>query len=481
MEFTIKTFYPIAPEIFVLIMSCVTLMAGIFIREVKHLPYYLVQLTLIITLLLTWYCYYILDAKADVFLFGNQFVFDRLAFVLKLFIYIITFVVFIYSRDYNDDRSIPTCEYYVLGLISTLGMMILVSAHNFIPLFLGLELMSLPIYAMVALSRSKERCVEAAMKYFITGSIASGMLLYGMSLLFGASKSLDIAVISQFIVNHMGPPDLMLLFGLVFILAGFAFKLGASPFHMWVPDVYDGAPTSSTLFLSTAPKLAAFGLMIRLLVGAMPSLSMHWSQILIVVAVSSIVFGNIIAIVQSNIKRLLGYSSIAHMGYTLLGVLTTTPEGYSAALFYIITYAIMTLAAFGIIALMARSGFEANDVSDLAGLNDRNPWLAFLMMLVMFSLAGIPPLVGFIAKVGIIEALIQVHLVWLAVLAIIFAIIGSYYYIHVVKVMYFESAEHGDPVQCSSDVKVAISLNSLLVLILGVFPGPLYALCHWVF
>lgn len=472
----------VLPEVFVLVMACATLLLGVFFERVRNLPFYLVQLTLVVTLLLLWNSYSHLGFNSTTILFDGMFELDRLAFVLKLFILIAVFFTFMYSRFYNDERLIPNTEFYVLGLLSTLGMMVLVSSHNLLTLFLGMELMALPIYAMVALQRGKERCVEAAIKYFIIGALATGMMLYGMSLLFGVTQSLDIATIAKTLTNISLQHNLVLLFGLVFILTGIAFKLGAAPFHMWVPDVYDGSPSSVTIFLSAAPKLAAFGLAVRLLVDGMPSLALEWSHMLIVLAICSIAIGNLAAIVQTNIKRMLAYSSIAHMGYMILGLVCANQRGYSAALFYIISYTIMTLGAFGMITLMARAGFEANLVEDFAGLNDRNPWLAFIMLVIMFSMAGVPPLVGFIAKVSVIEALIQAHLVWLSVFAILFAIIGAYYYIRVVRVMYFGDTE-GDTVvvRYGTSLKVAISLNGLMVLVLGIFPGTLFALCHLTF
>jgi len=479
---TLQNLLPAVPEIFVLIMACVILMISVFAPRFKQLPYYCVQLTLIVTALLSWWTYSFLSNSMPVLVFHNTFVLDKMAMSLKLFIYLSVFFTFLYSRQYNDERRIPQNEFYVLGLLSTLGMMVLVSSHNLLTLFLGLELLSLPIYAMVALQRGKARCIEAAMKYFVFGALASGLLLYGMSMLFGATKSLDIARIAQVVAVTPMSENLIMVFALVLIVSSVAFKMGAAPFHMWVPDVYDGAPNTVTLFISGAPKIAAFALAIRLIVETMPSLHVQWSEILIVIAILSMAIGNIVAIVQSNIKRMLAYSSIAHMGYMLLGLACATSRGYAAAMFYIVSYSIMTLGAFGMIVLLSGGDFEASQISDFTGLNTRNPWLAFMMMIVMFSMAGIPPLVGFIAKVGVIEALIQVHLVWLAVVAVIFAIIGAYYYIRVIKVMYFEKPlEDHPPIQYASDLGVAITLNGLGVLLLGIFPGALFALCHVTF
>lgn len=471
----------VLPEILLLVMSCVTLLASLFVKQKSSLPYYMVQATLIVAAVLTWHAGRLVSPGQTIYLFYNAFAFDSLAVVLKMFIYLSAFVAFVYSHRYNNERFIPSGEFHVLALLSVLGMMVLVSAHNLMPLFLGLELFSLPIYTLVALQRGKVRCIEAAMKYFVIGAVASGMLLYGFSMIFGLTKSLDLTQIAQFINAMPSKADPILIFATVFIIAGVAFKLGAAPFHMWVPDVYDGAPNSVTLFLSTAPKLAAFALLIRLLVDALPGIEVQWQHMMIVVAILSIAIGNIVAIAQSNIKRMLAYSSVAHMGYMLLGIACLTDRGYSAALFYIISYSIITLGAFGMIALMSRSGFEATEISDFSGLNSRSPWLAFMMLIILFSLAGVPPLVGFIAKVAILEALIKAHLVWLAVVAIVFAIIGVYYYIRVVKVMYFETPEKIEPITVPTDTTIAITLNGIAVLLMGIFPGLLFTLCHNVF
>lgn len=482
MNTTVPNLIPLIPELFVLLMALVILMLGVFLPHRRFLPFYFAQITLVATAALTVMVFLGLDASTAVYTFHKLFVLDKLSMILKMFIYLAAFMSLAYSARYNDERTIPHTEFYVLSLLSVLGMMITVSSTNLITLYMGLELLSLPIYAMVALQRAKVRCVEAAMKYFVIGALASGMLLYGMSLLFGATKSLDISTIAHVIAATSIQHNMIMVFGLVFILAGLAFKLGAAPFHMWVPDVYDGAPTTVTLFLSSAPKIAAFGLIIRLLVQGMPSLSVQWSEMLIVVAILSMAIGNFAAIVQSNIKRMLAYSSIAHMGYMALGLICATPRGYSSALFYMLSYTIMTLGAFGMIILMSHAGFEANEIDDFAGLNDRKPWLAFLMLLIMFSMAGVPPIIGFIAKVGVFEALIQAHLVWLAVVAMLFAIVGAYYYIRVVKVMYFGASDKAMPeIESTFGLNAVMSVNGIAVLLLGIFPGALFALCRGIF
>lgn len=478
---TLSAFIPATAEVWLAVMSCVILLTGLFGEKIKNMPYWLTQITLLISAVWLWYSFAAVDYTATQ-TFHGTFVLDPLSVLLKLCILVSVMVVFAYSRDYNDERNVPATEFYVLGLLATLGMLVLVSSHNLLTLYLGVELLALPTYAMVAIQRGKARCIEAAMKYFIVGALASGMLLYGLSMLFGATQSLDIAQIASSIASAgAGGQQWIALFALVFILAGVAFKLGAAPFHMWVPDVYDGAPSSVTLFISSAPKLAGFALLIRLLLDAMPALHIEWQHALAVIAVLSIGLGNLVAIVQRNIKRMLAYSSIAHIGYMLLGLAAGNDNGNAAALFYMISYTVMTLGAFGMVALMSRAGFEANDIEDYAGLNTRNPWLAFMMLLILFSLAGIPPLVGFIAKVGILEALIQAHLVSLAVIAILFAIVGAYYYIRVVKVMYFEEPRDTAEVIVSRESTLVMTVNGLAVLVMGIFPGALFHVCHFVF
>ncbi|PHQ80101.1 MAG: NADH:ubiquinone oxidoreductase subunit N, partial [Coxiella sp. (in: Bacteria)] len=339
-------YMPALAEIWMMVMVCVTLLSGLFAKKDSSITYLLAQFTLLVAAVLTWYSYAYWGGRTGTVIFHQQFVLDMLAVILKIFVYLIVFVVFLYSREYNRDRNIPN-EFFVLGLLSTLGMMILISGHDLLPIYLGLELFSLPIYAMVALERRQGRCIEAAMKYFVIGALASGMLLYGMSLLFGMTKSLDISVIAQHALLMHGGSQMVLLAALVFIFAGVAFKFGAAPFHMWVPDVYDGASTSVTLFISTAPKIAAFALAIRLIVEALPEFRAMSQELFIVLSVLSIAIGNIVAIAQTSIKRMLAYSSIAHIGYMLLGFAAMTPDGDASAMFYILTYAITTLVAFG--------------------------------------------------------------------------------------------------------------------------------------
>jgi len=343
-------------------------------------------------------------------------------------------------------------------------------------IYLGLELLSLSLYAMVAFDRDSPLASEAAMKYFVLGALASGMLLYGMSMLYGATGSLDLAEIAA-ALSEPGENSMILIFGLCFIVVGLAFKFGAVPFHMWVPDVYDGAPTAVTLFIGSAPKIAAFAMAMRLLVESMGSLAVDWQAMLVIMSVLSLALGNLIAIAQTNIKRMLAYSTISHVGFLLLGLLAGTAEGYSAAMFYAITYALMAIGGFGMIILISRAGYEANQLDDFKGLNDRSPWFAFMMLILMLSMAGVPPTVGFYAKLSVLQAVIHVDMVWLALVAVFFSIIGAFYYIRLIKLMYFDKPETEAPLVVRTDMQVAISLNGLLVLGLGLFPGALLALC----
>jgi NADH-quinone oxidoreductase subunit N len=472
-------FSSILPELFMLSMACIALLAGLFTKKQGvTVCYVLVQIALLGTAVLALRYYH----QPAIISFHGAVIVDPLAVVLKIAICLISFMVFWYSRDYVH-QYIPDyqLEYYVLGLFAVLGSLVLVSAYNFLTLFLGVELFSLPVYAMIALRRDSGICTEAAMKYFIISAIASGMLLYGLSMLYGATQSIEINAVATAVATSSLTQQVVLSFGLVFVVVGIAFKLGAVPFHMWVPDVYEGAPSSVTLFIASAPKIAGLALAIRLLVNALPGLHVEWHELLMVIALLSMGLGNIVAIVQTNFKRMLAYSSIAQIGYMLLGLLSATPAGYAAATFYMISYAIMVLGAFGMLLVLSRGGVEAKWIQDFQGLNSRDPWLAFMMLLILFSMAGIPPIVGFMAKVAVLEALISVHLVWLAAVALLFAIIGAYYYIYVVKVMYFEAPEDNSPIVCPLNMRVAISLNGLGVLFLGLFPGALFNICRAMF
>ncbi len=479
-NFSLNDFLLILPETFLVIMSCAILLLGVFAKNFKSLSYYLVQLSLIVGVCLT-VCLYYFVFKTRVFGLSHTYTIDSLAIILKIFVYITAFFVFIYSRHYNAERNIASNEFHVLGLLSTIGMLVLISSYNLLTLYLGLELLSLPLYALVALQRAKMRCIEAAMKYFVVGGLASGLLLYGISIFFGMAHSLDITVIAHSLALQHNQSDLMLIFALVFVISGMAFKLGAVPFHMWVPDVYDGAPTSVTLLISTAPKIASVALFVRFLAEGLPGLFTDWQQILFILGILSVALGNIVAIVQVNIKRLLAYSSIAHMGYVLLAFGCGTVSGNAAAIFYVLTYALMSLGAFGMVALLSRTGFEANNIEDFAGLNNRNPWLALMMMILMFSMAGVPPLVGFIGKLAVLNALIEIHYTTLAIVTLIFSIVGAYYYIRVIKVMYFDQPTHAEAITYSRSTQWAMSINGIAVLLLGIFPSGLFTLCQNLF
>jgi NADH-quinone oxidoreductase subunit N len=374
------------------------------------------------------------------------------------------------------DRNLLKGEYFILGLFAVLGMMVMVSAHHLLMIYLGLELLSLSLYAMVAMHRDSQQASEAAMKYFVLGALASGMLLYGISMLYGITGSLDLAEITQ-VISQKNEHHTILVFALVFIVVGLAFKLGAVPFHMWVPDVYQGAPTAVTLFIGSAPKLAAFAMVMRLLVEGMQELHADWQGMLILLAILSMGTGNLIAIAQTNLKRMLAYSTISHVGFLLLGILTGTAAGYAASMFYVIVYALMSLGGFGVILLLSRKGFEAELLADLKGLNERNSWYAFIMLILMLSMAGVPPFLGFWAKWSVLSQVVQADMVWLAVVAVAFAIIGAFYYLRIIKLMYFDKAEDNTPIEADLPMRIALSVNGLVILMLGLLPHSLMQLC----
>ena len=466
---------PAYPELFLLGMVCVILVGDLFVSDAKRIATYaLTQVTLLGCFLLT----YLTATTEPVTTFSDMFVDDLMADVLKLLVYLGVGVMLVYSRPYIAARGMFRGEFFVLVLFATLGMMVMISANHLLTLYLGLELLSLSLYAMVALQRDSAAATEAAMKYFVLGSLASGMLLYGMSMLYGATGTLSIPHLAEIILAG-GARGIVLVFALVFIVAGLGFKLGAVPFHMWVPDVYHGAPTAVTLFIGTAPKLAAFAFIMRLLVQGLGAeqLVEEWSQMLTVMAVLSLAIGNVTAIAQTNLKRMLAYSTIGHMGYVLLGILSGDLVGYGASMFYVVVYVLMNLGGFGMILLLSRGGFEAENLDDFKGLNQRSPWHAFLMLLLMFSMAGVPPTVGFYAKLAVLQAIISAGLVWLAVVAVLFSLIGAYYYLRLVKLMYFDAPADTAPIAPRGDVRVLMSANGLAMLLFGILPEPLMALC----
>jgi NADH-quinone oxidoreductase subunit N len=468
----IKDLWVILPEIVLLCMTSITLLVSLYCpKNTNFVTYIFSQLSLIVTGICCW------TMRTNGSAFNEQFVVDPLATTLKLIILTLMFLVLLYSRDYTRERDMAYGEFSLLALFSTLGMMFLVSAKSLLMIYLGLELLSLPLYALVALRRDSKLATEAGMKYFVMGALASGMLLYGMSLLYGATGSIQLAEISQFLQGAQATSLTVSLFALVFIIVGIGFKLGAAPFHMWIPDIYQGAPTNVTLLIASAPKLAAFGMAFRLLQDALPSLSFHWSHFFIAMAILSLALGNIIAIVQTNLKRLLGYSTIAQIGFLFLGILVAPQVGYGAALFYIVTYVLVVAVAFGVLLLLSRD-CEAETFEDIKGLAQRRPWLAFMMLLAAFSLAGVPPMVGFYAKFVILTALVNAGLVWLAALAVMFSIIGAFYYIKIVRVMYFEAPQAPAVPSGKWDFRFVLSVNGLAILALGIFPAPLYLICQ---
>jgi len=472
-SFTIPNIAIASPEMFLLAMTCVVLVADLFISDKNRvLTYILAQLSLLGTLIVTLY----VAPTVATYTFNGTYVSDQMATLLKVVIYIITAAVFLYSRDYLKDRGLFKGEYYVLGLFAVLGMMIMVSANNFLTIYLGLELLSLCLYAMVAFHRDSMRASEAAMKYFVLGAIASGMLLYGMSMFYGATGTLDLTELAK-AIQAKDSNDIVLIFGLVFVIVGLAFKLGAVPFHMWVPDVYHGAPTSVTMFISSAPKIAGFALFMRLLAEGMADMHAGWQDMLVILAVLSLAVGNIIALAQTNLKRMLAYSTISHVGFVLLGILAGTQAGYSASMFYIITYAFTAMGAFALILILSKRGDEADELSDLKGLSKRSPWIAFMMLLLMFSMTGVPPTVGFYAKLLVLQAIINIDMVWLAIVAVSFSVIGAFYYLRVIKLMFFDDSDNTAPLKVSSEMNIMFSVNSLAILFVGLFPGALIGLC----
>ncbi|WP_329740633.1 NADH-quinone oxidoreductase subunit NuoN [Dyella sp. A6] len=475
---TLNDILVLLPEFYLVTAACLLLLVDAFIKpEQRGILHWLS----IAVLLVAGYMVVAGQPHATVTAFDGMFVRDRAAEILKVFSLLCVILVFVYARPYLVERKQFQGEFYTLMIFATVGIMLLVSAGNLVMIYLGLELLTLSSYGLVALNRDSALSSEAAMKYFVLGALSSGMLLYGMSMVYGATGTLDLASLHVAVMNTHLPH--LLLFGMVFMLTGIAFKLGAAPFHMWIPDVYQGASTPVTTFIASASKLAAFGMAYRLLQTGFGDLAHYWQPMLAALAVLSLAIGNLVAIVQTNLKRMLAYSTISHMGYLLLGLVNAGPEGYAASMFYAISYALMGTAAFGVIIALARAGFECEEIEDFKGLNQRSPWMAFLMMLVMFSLAGVPPLFGFFAKYLVLQAAIDAHMLWLAIVGVVFAIIGSYYYLRVVKVMYFDKAEEGvqTRVQPDASLRVMLSLNALVLLVLGLSWGPLFGWCKQAF
>ena len=478
----------IYPEILLLVMTCVIALVDLGVTSARRTPtYVLTLLTLAVVAVLQG----VYASSGNTFYgFGNMVVSDPMGNWLKCFATVAMMVTLIYGRPYAGDRGmLRGGELFTLGMFSLLGMFIMIGGNNFLVIYLGLELLTLSGYALVALRRDHATATEAAMKYFVLGAMASGFLLYGLSMVYGATGSLDIGEVFK-AVNSGQIRHQVLVFGVVFIVAGLGFKLGAAPFHMWVPDVYQGAPTVVTLMIGGAPKLAAFAIVMRLLVDGLLPLAIDWQQMLAVLAIASLLVGNLAAIAQTNLKRMLAYSTISQMGFVLLGLLSGVINGnveastiqgaYSASMFYVVTYVLTTLAAFGVILLLAREGFESEEIADMAGLNQRSPLYAGVLAVCLFSMAGIPPLVGFYAKLAVLQSLMasgQGLYIALAVFAVVMSLIGAFYYLRVVKVMYFDAPLTATRVSASLEVRVVLTLNGALVLVLGILPGGLMALC----
>ena len=466
-------FLAVLPEIVVLTGACLILLIDVWMSDDRrHVGYWLTQFTLLIAACVTLRTM----SKDPATVFHNLVIDDFVADVLRFFSFLAVSLALFYSRTYLTLRGLFRGETFVLMLFSLLGMQILITANSFLTLYLGLELMSLSLYALVAIQRDEQAPSEAAMKYFVLGALASGFLLYGMSMIYGATGTLEIDRVAQVVLGG-NANNVLLIFGVVFVVSAIAFKLGAVPYHMWVPDVYQGAPTAMTLFIGTAPEFAAYAMMLRLLAAALVGVEVDWQGMLVVLSVLSVSLGHIVAIAQTNIKRMLAYSTIANMGYVLMGFLAADVVGFSAAMFYMAAYVLTSLASFGIVLLLSRQGFEADRLDDLKGLNARSPWWAFMMLLAMFSLAGLPPTIGFYAKLLVLQAAVKAGFVWLAVVGVIAALIGAFYYLRIVKLMYFDDPVETMPIVVRGDTWLALSANGLLLLILGVLPQQLIALC----
>lgn len=466
-------FLPLLPEIVLLSAVFVVLLVDLYLPAGRGgVTYILAQAALAATIVAA---IAVQPESARVVLHG-AFIADPMSFLLKIVVLVLSLLVFAYSRPYVETRGLMRGEFYVLALFGVLGMMIMISGHSMLTLYLGLELLSLCQYALVALNRDSTRASEAAMKFFVLGSLASGMLLYGMSLLYGLTGSLDLAAIQAALAGQ-GVDDLGALLGLVFVIVGISFKLGAVPFHAWIPDVYEGAPTPIAMYIGAAPKVAAFALFARLLAEGLPGLQADWQVMLSVLAVLSLAIGNVVAIAQTNLKRMLGYSTISHVGFILLGILAGTPEGYASAMFYVIWYALMSAGAFGMIILLSRKGFEAEQLDDFRGLHARSPWFALMMLFMMFAMAGVPPFAGFYAKLSVLRAVVNVDQVWLAIVGVIFSVVGAFYYLRVVKLMYFDEATDSGAFQQGLGLRVVLSANGVTALALGLYPAALMGWC----
>ncbi|MDX1914893.1 MAG: NADH-quinone oxidoreductase subunit NuoN [Methylophilus sp.] len=455
------------PEITVLCMAMLILLTDLFIKpQNRFILYSLAQLTLFAAALFTFQTH----VPAVGYAFNNMFVDDSLSDVLKLMTYLGSSMMLVYTRQYMQLRNMYRGEYYAMVLFAMLGMMIMISSYHMLTIYIGLELLSLCLYSLVAFDRDNPRASEAAMKYFVLGALASGMLLYGMSMIYGMTGTLNIAEVASALSEESNLKNPILIMGLVFVVSGLAFKFGAVPFHMWVPDVYHGAPTSITMFIGTVPKFAAFAITTRLLAQGLAPLALDWQDMILLMAVFSIAIGNFSAIAQTNLKRMLAYSTISHIGFLMFGIMSANLNGFASSMFYISAYVLMTLAGFGMILLLSKKGFEAEELDDLKGLNQRSPWVAFMMLIVMFSMAGIPPTIGFYAKFTVLQAAWQAGFTFAVVFAVLMAVIGAFYYLRIVKLMYFDEPKVFAKIDAPMDMQLVLSLNALALLLLGMFP-----------
>lgn len=463
----------VLPELVVLGMAMFILLLDLFIKPTQRMALYvLAQLTLLVA------AYFTLSTHTPAvgYAFTNMFVDDTLADVLKLMTYVGTSLILVYTRQYVQIRGMFRGEYYAMILFSMLGMMIMISGQSMLTIYMGLELLSLCLYSLVAFDRDNPRASEAAIKYFVLGALASGMLLYGMSMIYGMTGSLDLSTIGKALmgVNTHNP---VLILGLVFIVSGLAFKFGAVPFQMWVPDVYEGSPTAITMLVGSVPKLAAFAISIRLLAQGLHPMAPDWQDMLLLMAVVSIALGNFAAIAQTNIKRMFAYSTISHVGFLFFGLMSASFSGFASGMFYISSYVLMTLAGFGMILLLSRKGFEAENLEDLKGLHQRSPLAAFLMLVVMFSMAGIPPSIGFYAKLSVLQSAWSAGFTWAVVFAVLMAVVGAFYYLRIVKLMYFDAAKDTSAINAPIDMQLVLSVNAVVLLLFGLFPQALLSIC----
>ena len=475
MNFTNVNLGPVLPESFLLISVLALLLLDLWLRDERAVVIHWLSVATLAACAL----FGILDMQqgtSAAYLFNNMFVGDAMSRLLKLVVCLSAATTLLYAREYLVARGMARVEFYTLALLAVLGMMVMISANHFMVLYLGLELMSLSIYAMVAMQRDSSKATEAALKYFVLGALASGMLLFGMSMIYGATGSLEIPQVAAKIASGAANPVLNSI-GLVFVVAGLAFKLGAVPFHMWVPDVYEGSPTAVTLFLGSSPKLAAFAFVIRMLAVSLAGLAADWQQMLIILAVLSMGLGNLTAIAQTNIKRMLAYSAISHMGFMLLGIIAANANGFGSAMFYVVAYVLMTAGTFGVMMLLAGDKGEADGFDTFKGLNQRSPWKAFVMLLLMASMAGIPGTVGFLAKLSVIQSVMDIGQVWLAVVSVMFSLIGAFYYLRIIKLMYFDEPVAGLDVAGVADQRILLSLNGIAILALGIAPQFLMNAC----